>query len=404
MDNINSRCNDVTKEYKEKYDRLLSLVNGYEIASDNQNESMKSLADIINNTKELISESEFENLKKEQKMIMKDFARLEEMKDDPYSEESIEFSNKIKKETSKNIFEGEMSEKRKNQNRGKQRYMEEIIEEEEEEKDKQEKNKDKQRYMEEIIEEEEEEKDKQEKNKDKQRYMEEVIEEEEQKKKNNLAEKIKNAFSLQNINEINFNKSKNNKRVKEPEVKEEEKEVEEIPRYNRIVPYQVNAQPKAQQVMPNYYNDGNKKYDVFSNFVPNQNQQMPTIQIVNVQEAPKPKLPQIEKKSKLKEPNLKKNVSNFLNKSFKNPSIMVDNQNEISPISKLLSKNRKRRKKTKTKSPIDHFKNFLTDYTENLRFKKPNSKKTLEKKSKKCKNAPFIKQMNNLSNNHNLFK
>ena len=398
MDNINSRCNDVTKEYKEKYDRLLSLVNGYEIASDNQNESMKSLANIINNTKELISESEFENLKKEQKMIMKDFARLEEMKDDPYSEESIEFSNKIKRENRKNIFEGEVSKENP------QRYMEEIIEEEEEEQKDKDRKKKPQRYMEEIIEEEEEQKDKDKKTQPK-RYMEEVIEEEEENKKNNLAEKIKNAFSLQNINEINFNKSKKNTNVREPEKKETQEEIEEIPRYNRMVPYQVQSQPQVQQVMPNYYNDGNKKYDVFSNFVPNQNQPMPTIQIVNVQEAPKPKLPKVEKKSKIKEPNLKKNVSNFLNKSFKNSNNLVDNQNEISPLSKLSSKNRiKKRKKTKTKSPVDHFKNFLTDYTENLRFNKPKSKKPLEKKSKKCKNAPFIKPMNNLSNNHNLFK
>ena len=29
MDKINSRCKEVTQEYKEKYDKLLSLVNGY---------------------------------------------------------------------------------------------------------------------------------------------------------------------------------------------------------------------------------------------------------------------------------------------------------------------------------------------------------------------------------------
>ena len=66
MDNLNSRCNTATKEYKQKYDKLLSLVNGYEVANNTQNESMKSLANIINNTKELISESEFQTLKNEQ--------------------------------------------------------------------------------------------------------------------------------------------------------------------------------------------------------------------------------------------------------------------------------------------------------------------------------------------------
>ena len=97
MDNLNSRCNSVTEEYKQKYDKLLSLVNGYEIANNNQNESMKSLANIINNTKELISESEFETLKNEQQAIMKDFAKLEEMKQDPYSNETLEFSKNIHK-------------------------------------------------------------------------------------------------------------------------------------------------------------------------------------------------------------------------------------------------------------------------------------------------------------------
>ena len=67
MDNLNSRCNSVTEEYKKKYDKLLSLVNGYEIANNSQNESMKSLADIISNTKELISESDFNALKKPKK-------------------------------------------------------------------------------------------------------------------------------------------------------------------------------------------------------------------------------------------------------------------------------------------------------------------------------------------------
>ena len=247
MDNINSKCNNVTKEYKEKYDRLLSLVNGYEIANNNQNENMKSLADIINNTKELISESEFENLKKEQKNIMNDFAKFEEMKDDPYSEESIKFSNNIKKP---------------------QRFIEEEVVEEEQEKQEK-KNKKPQRFIEEEVVEEEQEK---------------------QEKKNNLTDKIKNTFSLQNINEIKINKTNNNKKIKESI----NKDTEEIPRYNNIIPYKQN-----QQIIPNYYNDGNKKYDVFSNFVPNQNQQMPTIQIVNVQEAQKPKLTQIKKKKKI---------------------------------------------------------------------------------------------------------
>ena len=91
MDKINSRCKEVTKEYKEKYDKLLSLVNGYEIANDTQNKNMQELSDIISNTKQLISESDFNALKNEQHNIMKDFFRLEQMKDEPYSDESQTF-------------------------------------------------------------------------------------------------------------------------------------------------------------------------------------------------------------------------------------------------------------------------------------------------------------------------
>ena len=100
---------------------------------------------------------------------------------------------------------------------------------------------------------------------------------------------------------------------------------------------------------------------------------------------------------------MKQNINNFLDKSFKSPKNkknMVDYQNDKNLYPKLY-KNKK--KKTKTKTPFEHFKNFLTDYTENIRFKKPNSKKDNEKKSKKCKKSTFIKPMNNLSNNHNLF-
>ena len=121
MDNINLRCNSVTKEYKQKYDKLLSL-NGYGVANNNQNESMKSLADIISNTKELISESEFETLKKEQKNIMEDFAN-ENMKNDPYSNDSLNFTSV--NEEQENSTQNEVESKPK-------RYMEELIEEEEE--------------------------------------------------------------------------------------------------------------------------------------------------------------------------------------------------------------------------------------------------------------------------------
>ena len=357
MDNINSKCNDITKEYKEKYNRLLSLVDGYEVANNNQNESMKSLANIINNTKELISESEFENLKKEQKNIMQDFARLEEMKDDPYSEESIEFSKK----------------------RNPQKFIQEEIEEEQEEK---------------II------------KKKPQKFIQEEIEEKEERKdkSNNLTNKIKNMFSLDNINELRLNKNKNKKngvqeKDKEEKEEKEEEEVQEISRENRIQPYN-----QQKQIIPNFYSDGNKKYDIYSNFVPSQNQQIPTIQIVNVQEAPKPKQIDLQKKSKLKEPNLKKNVDNFLNKSFKTPGKkMYSSQKNINPKISFKKNKNKNKKNKKTKTSIDHFKDFLNDYTENIRFKKK-KQNIPEKKSKKCKKSSFINPISNLSNNHNIFK
>lgn len=93
MDNIHKKCNNVTNEYKEKYKKLISLVEGYEKANDTQNENLKNLSSIISNTKELISESDFNKLKNEQHNIMEDFYKLESMKDNPYSNNSLDFTN-----------------------------------------------------------------------------------------------------------------------------------------------------------------------------------------------------------------------------------------------------------------------------------------------------------------------
>ena len=76
MDQIHKKCNNVTNEYKQKYNKLISLVEGYETANDTQNKKLKNLSDIITNTKELISESDFNKLKNEQHNIMEDFTNL----------------------------------------------------------------------------------------------------------------------------------------------------------------------------------------------------------------------------------------------------------------------------------------------------------------------------------------
>jgi hypothetical protein len=288
MDNINSRCNTATEEYKQKYDKLLSLVNGYEVANNSQNESMKSLADIISNTKELISESEFESLKNEQKSIMKDFTKLEEMKNEPYSDESIDFIN--------------------NKSNPK-RFMEETIEEEEEEKRRNNKSNPK-RFMEETIEEEEE---KRRNNKSNSGYN----------NNENIKKSIKNDFFLDSLNNIK-NKNNNaperqqnrdNQRQKNNNEPERQQNRDNQRQQNRN-DYQSNEliNSNNKKILQNYYSDSGKKYDVFSNFQQgNMQPQMPTIQIVNVQESPKEN--EILKKQNKKE-QLKKNVVSLLENSL----------------------------------------------------------------------------------------
>lgn len=98
MDKNKEKCDSIGLKYKQKYDKLLSLVNGYENQNINvskeQQKNMKQLADIISNTKELLSESEFTKLRNEQDNIMKEFYHLENVKNDnPYSNNALEFTN-----------------------------------------------------------------------------------------------------------------------------------------------------------------------------------------------------------------------------------------------------------------------------------------------------------------------
>lgn len=98
MDKNKEKCDSIGLKYKQKYDKLLSLVNGYEnqniTVSKEQQKNMKQLSDIISNTKELLSEGDFTKLRNEQDNIMKEFYHLENVKNDnPYSNNALEFTN-----------------------------------------------------------------------------------------------------------------------------------------------------------------------------------------------------------------------------------------------------------------------------------------------------------------------
>lgn len=98
MDKYKEKCDSIGIKYKQKYDKLLSLVNGYEnqniAVSNEQQKNMKQLSEIISNTKELLSENEFTNLRNEQDNIMKEFYHLENVKNDnPYSNDALDFTN-----------------------------------------------------------------------------------------------------------------------------------------------------------------------------------------------------------------------------------------------------------------------------------------------------------------------
>jgi hypothetical protein len=347
MDNINSKCNNVTHEYKKKYDKLLSLVNGYEKANDTQSENMKTLSGIINNTKELIGESDFNNLKNEQHNIMKDFFQLETLKNDPYSNESVEFLNKKPDNNTNNI----------NNNNN-----------------------------------------------------------------NNInnINNIKNKYSLDGFDEIGEKKkalvdnSPNNtpadNNLKQSDIIKQDE-------YDTKSPIQPLTQsPQYKQFYPD-----DEKYKVYSNYTGDYRQQMPSIQIVNVQEAPTQgiKLNEKEKIEKIKEKDINKTVNKFLEKSIDSQNIMKDRNSKKmeSIIEKIKTPELKKQlgniiqskqpnyKKKSKKISSTNFKNFVEDYTTHMRIPKRKSykKKIIEPNSKKCHSSKFISKIDNLSNNHSLF-
>jgi hypothetical protein len=324
MDNINSKCNNVTHEYKEKYDKLLSLVNGYEIANDTQNKNMKALSDIISNTKELISESDFTTLKNEQHNIMKDFFRLEEIKDEPYSNESEVFlKRKQNSEDTKSIKSNETEIK-----------SSKIID-------------------------------------------------------------IKDKYSLGSIYDL---KSRNKSQPQsQPQPQPQP---------------QSQPQPQPQPIMINP-NDPN--YKVFSNFQ-GQTPQIPSIQIVNVQEAPK----SIE--TKKTKGDLNSTINKFIEKTRVVEKNVKPTPEKIKIVEKI--KNPKLKKqvtkiiKAKKTNP-NYFNEFIEDYTLNMNVSEPTQKnksakvkKNIKKSvrepkkrvhSKKCHKNKFIPSINNSSNDHTLF-
>ena len=445
MDNLNSRCNSVTTEYKEKYDKLLSLVNGYEVANNNQNESMKSLANIINNTKELISESEFETLKNEQQTIMKDFAKLEDMKTEPFSNESLEYTKPNSEPNSSNINTNTNTNTNINE-RNKPKYgIETLIEEEETNSNNQvniNKKKKPTYGIETLIEEEETNSINQEntKSRRKPKYgIETLIEEDNTKTQQNKGEKYSNLGeknnSIENQIESQFSLDSLNN-LKKKSIKESQNPLS-IPNNakshtNKNTNSYLNTNfdntnslisSNNQKLLNNFYSDSNKKYDVFSNQTPGQ---MPTIQIVNVQEAPK------DLSRECKKEDLKKNVNELLEKSEKDLSFLQDEKKLNLEINKLLESNSKNlishetfKKKTKTKNKlvkkkstleskksqkidkpskkknIDYFKEFINDYASGITLNHINKKKI---KSKKCRNGKFISKYQNKTSNHNIFK
>ena len=323
MDKLNSRCKEVTKEYKEKYDKLLSLVNGYEIASDTQNKNMQELSEIIGNTKQLISESDFNELKNEQHNIMKDFFRLEQMKDEPYSNDSQEF---LRSKNSNDV--------------------------------------------------------------DKKSEVSSV-------NQNNL-DNIKKKFSIDSIQDISIDQKEKHKKS-----------------LNEQKPKQPQPQPHQLVPQPLIINPSDKNYQVLSNYQ-GSTHQIPSIQIVNVQEAPKCS-------NDVNKPDLNSTVNKVLEKSVSKPSKKFkpsfQNNSDSNKVIELID----RIKTPKIKKQVDkiirakkttpnYFNKFIEDYT--LHMKLPTNKKSSKKgktkpmkivNSKKCHKSKFIPNINNSSNNHSLF-
>ena len=100
MDELNIKCKNATKDYIKKYDKLISMVNGYEnIGEKDEYGELKDLTGKIKSVinKSLISEDDFQKLKQEQNDIMNEYEDLEDIKDgDPFSKKAIKFTQNKK--------------------------------------------------------------------------------------------------------------------------------------------------------------------------------------------------------------------------------------------------------------------------------------------------------------------
>jgi len=265
--------------------------------------------------------------------------------------------------------------------------------------------------MEEIVEEEENTHNER-KNQQPKRYMEEIVEEEEdtrnERKKNNLAKNIETSFSLDSLNNI---KSKNNRAII----------------HAQSQPLDVNRmiRDNNNKMLQNYY--GDKNYQVYSNYQQGgPPTQMPTIQIVNVQEAPKDL--NLKRNMPPKKDNLKNNVNNMLEKSMNDfdvskmkrnkkrdnlkknvdkilnnldmPRIIRSQSTTRNP--KITSSTKKNipKPRKKTRNRLDHFKEFINNYTEGMVVKTLEQKKP---KTKKCNKKPFETKFQDKTNNHSIF-
>jgi len=107
MEELNIKCKNATKDYIKKYDKLISMVNGYEkLGEKDEYGELKDLTGKIKSVinKSHISEEDFQKLKQEQNDIMNEYEQLEDIKDgDPFSKEAINFTQN--KKTKTNIYD-----------------------------------------------------------------------------------------------------------------------------------------------------------------------------------------------------------------------------------------------------------------------------------------------------------
>jgi hypothetical protein len=214
---------------------------------------------------------------------------------------------------------------------------------------------------------------------------------------------IQKKFSIESLQDIN-KKQKTNTDITEKK--------------NLSIPQQI------QQQQPIIINPNDKNYQVLSNFQ-GSTTQIPSIQIVNVQEAPKCN-------NQADKPDLNATINKYLEKSVSEPlhkNLKPSHQNN-SNLNSNSNSDRvieivKRIKNPKLKQQVDkiakakknnpnYFNQFIEDYTLHMKIPSSSKKKSNKVKSKKlapnkkvnskkCHNIKFIPNINNSSNNHSLF-